>query len=344
MSTKNEIVKKKQCQSNIEILRILSMFLVMLVHYLPLRMHTTTELMVNNPLKALFNLEMESIGVICVHCFILISGYFGIRWNRKSFFGLLFQILFWGLCGFVIAKYLLEPFLPSEMNYTISAFVSQMLVWYKGRWFISAYITLYILSPLANDFIQQSSEKRLLKFLIVFYIFSTLFGWVVRSQEFNTGLSAISLLGLYMLGAWLKRSQLRFIHWSKWWDLLSFFVCTLILTVASAALLLVGVKSSIYGYLNPIVIIESVFLFQFFRKIDVGTIGWVNFLSASAFSVFLFHCHPFAGHAYDAICRHFNSYAGGFIYVMIFLVVVFIISVLIDKIRVVIWNLLQKKI
>ena len=104
---------KSQRQSNLELLRILSMMLVMLVHYLPLRSPTTATMLIAQPFKALMNLELRSIAIICVHCFILISGFFGIRWKVKSFLGLMFQLLFWAIIGFFIAKFFIVPFLPS---------------------------------------------------------------------------------------------------------------------------------------------------------------------------------------------------------------------------------------
>ena len=72
--------QRKIRASNLELLRILSMMLVMLVHYLPLRMPVIHDMAINSPLKAMFNLELHSIAIICVNSFILISGYFGIRW------------------------------------------------------------------------------------------------------------------------------------------------------------------------------------------------------------------------------------------------------------------------
>lgn len=81
--------------SNIELLRILSMFLVLMIHYIPSRTLPTHDTLAHDTLGTLFDLELRSISFVCVNCFILISGYFGIRWKLKSFSNLLFQILFW---------------------------------------------------------------------------------------------------------------------------------------------------------------------------------------------------------------------------------------------------------
>lgn len=329
---------KRQRQSNLELLRIISMMLVMLGHYLPLRSSTTINSLSLNPLKALMNLELHSITIVCVHCFILISGYFGIRWKAKSFLGLIFQLLFWAVIGYFIAQYFIEPFVITGHSYTLTAFIKSMFNWYQGRWFVSAYLFLYIFSPLINAFIDHTSERKILNYIIIFYIFSSVYGWVIQSKEFNTGLSAVSLMGLYLVGAWLRKSTLSIVHWNKWYDLTGFIVCTLLLTGISALLLKIGIRSSIYGYLNPITIFEAAFLFQFFRKLNVGTVSWVNFLAASAFAAFLLHCHPFASFAYNYICKALHQYDYALIYVLVFIAAVFVLSVIIDKVRIILWN------
>lgn len=335
-----QIIVKKQRESNLEVLRILSMMLVMLIHYLPLRSPTTLSMLVENPMKALMNLELHSVSIICVHCFILISGYFGIRWKLKSFGGLIFQLIFWALAGYYIAKYLIEPFMPLGHDYNFSAFISSILTWYQGRWFISAYITLYLLSPLINSFVETVCEKKLLQFIIVFYTYSTIYGWVLGSREINTGLSAISLLGLYTIGAWLRISTTQFVKWNKWYDFAGFIVCTLIMTGLSALLLKLGIRSSIYGYLNPVVILESIFLFQFFRKVEMKQINWINFLASSSFAAFLFHCHVYAADFYNNMCRYLHQYDFALLYVLLFISVFFLFCTLFDKIRVLLFNVL----
>lgn len=108
------ITVKKTRQSNLELLRIVSMLLVMLVHYLPEREPATTEMVIIRPLKAFLNFELKSVSFICVHCFILISGYFGIRWKWNSFLSLIFQILFWFFLGAFVALYCINPFIPLD--------------------------------------------------------------------------------------------------------------------------------------------------------------------------------------------------------------------------------------
>lgn len=138
----------------------------------------------------------------------------------------------------------------------------------------------------------------------------------------------------------MRKSKLYIVHWSKWNDLIGFIICTLVLTGVSALLIKIGVRSSIYGYLNPITIIEAAFLFQFFRKLNVGSLSLVNFFAGSAFAAFLIHCNEFAGPAYSKIYQSLHQYDYALVYVLVFILMVFIFSVLIDKIRIMLWNAL----
>lgn len=330
----------KQRKSNLELLRILSMMLVMLGHFLG---HNTSTGLFPDVVSSLANLELRSIAIICVHCFILISGYFGIHWKVKSFFGLIFQITFWAFLGYYIYVLFILPLEDPSGCITLLTFIKNNLLRdYSGRWFIAAYITLYFLSPLANKFVETVSQKQLLKYILIFYAFSTVFGYFMLSEEFNTGMSAISLLGLYILGAWLRKSNMRIVHWSLWYDLVGFIICTLLLTFGSALLLEMRICKSIYGYLNPIVIIESMFLFQFFRKLNFGYITWINYLASSAFAAFLLHCHSILGSRWTHLGNLIKQSDYAFLYALIFIVGTFLIAVILDKVRILIWNVIIK--
>ena len=77
----------------------------------------------------------------------------------------------------------------------------------NSRWFIEAYIGLYILAPMINRFIEKSTHRELGIFILAFYLFSTLFGYLGKAYDFNKGMSIISLVGLYLIGAYLRRKQ-----------------------------------------------------------------------------------------------------------------------------------------
>lgn len=99
------MTKNKKRQINIEVLRIIAMLLVLVGHFnIACNGDVTYELVHTNLLKAIGIAEVKSWTFVCVPCFIVISGYFGIHWKWKGLFNYLFQIGFWGGHGLYYHK------------------------------------------------------------------------------------------------------------------------------------------------------------------------------------------------------------------------------------------------
>lgn len=73
-------ITKGPRQSNFELLRLFAMFLVLVVHsdFWILGRPTATCL-IEMPVQSFTKVMVESIAIVCVNCFILISGWFGIK-------------------------------------------------------------------------------------------------------------------------------------------------------------------------------------------------------------------------------------------------------------------------
>ena len=99
---------------NFEFLRIVSMFMVLVIHFnFPIKGIPTVESWQSNPIGTSFTVATQSLVIVCVSCFILISGYFGIRWKWRSFSNLIFQIFF-----FLFVAYLASLFLETSQDAT----------------------------------------------------------------------------------------------------------------------------------------------------------------------------------------------------------------------------------
>ena len=318
--------------SNIELLRILSMFLVLMIHYIPSRTLPTHDTLAHDTLGTLFDLELRSICFVCVNCFILISGYFGIRWKLKSFSNLLFQILFWTIvCPLLISA--------ATGTFNLSEFFKTVYLNCFSRWFIEAYIGLYVLAPLINSFIEKSTHRELGIFIIAFYVFSTLFGYLGKAPDINEGMSVFSLMGLYLIGAYLRRKQNGIFDLSKYVYLGVYLVTGFIMVAIAALALKVGITASPYGYLNPLIILESIALFLFFKKLNIGSIKWINYIAASSFAVYLIHNDLSIKPLYCAACDYIEAhYTPSFPYALLFMAGVFIVSVMADKVRLFIYK------
>ena len=94
MNQSNVVSSVKKRQVNIELLRIIAMILVLLTHTGYGKCDIS--LVHSDIWKAIGTYEVDSCIFVCVPCFVVISGYFGIRWKWKGLFNYLFQIGFWG--------------------------------------------------------------------------------------------------------------------------------------------------------------------------------------------------------------------------------------------------------
>ena len=81
MTNKHKYQLPQMRDSNIELLRIVSMILVMVVHadYVSFGPPTQTDIS-NSFLYSFSRSGIEAISAICVNVFVLISGWFGIRY------------------------------------------------------------------------------------------------------------------------------------------------------------------------------------------------------------------------------------------------------------------------
>lgn len=310
------------------------MLLVLLLHYTQY-LDINKDTVNSAPIFSFINIELKSLSFICVNCFILISGYFGIKWKAKSFFNLIYQILFWICVGFVIAKLLNLPF---ENN-----FISLITEFFSARWFIPAYLGLYILAPIINVYLEKTSSRILFIYILIFYIYSTLIGYFFISSEFNEGMSIISLVGLYLIGAYLSKTNLKIFKLNPWWDLGIYFLLSMSLTVLNFGLIRIGFIKSPFGYLNPVIILMSIYIFLFFKKINIGYIKWINGISVSVLAIYLFHMHILIQPEYFKWCKIIAQKGWlSFFWLPIYFFGIFFFCISVDKIRILSFNFCKR--
>lgn len=77
--------------SGMELLRITAMFLVLVVHADYVALGVPEDVMNAN---TICRVAIEALGLVCVNCFVLISGWFGIRASIKGFCNFMFQCVY----------------------------------------------------------------------------------------------------------------------------------------------------------------------------------------------------------------------------------------------------------
>lgn len=332
-------------KSNFELLRIVAMFLVLVVHadFYSLGVPTYEE-SVTNVLPSLSRFFFQSLSVGCVDIFVLISGYFGIRPRIKGFLNFIFQCLFF-LCGIYVVCLILGTSTLS-VNGALECFVMT-----NHNWFIKSYILLYVLAPILNAYIERASQKELRNTILMFYVFQSIYGWITSGVEFFCmGYSTMSFLGLYLLARYVRLYPNKFFIMPRNRDLLIFFsiviLQTLIVYTCSSHGITLPVRMRVYSYANPLVVISSLYLLLYFSKLDICS-NFINKIGESCFAVFLLHQNanliPFFK---NTIMHIYIERESIFCLLLIFafLLFLFILSILIDKIRIYFWNSLWKRL
>lgn len=333
---------RKERQSNIELLRILAMFLVLVVHAdFWANGAPTQEECLTKVVPSITRFFIEAVSIVCVDVFVLISGWFGIRPNIKRMSSFLFQCFFF--LGGLYAVSLIGGFGTLKFSGIMGCF--GLLEW---NWFIKAYVGLCIFAPILNKFIDSSDEKQLRVIIFWFYLFQTLYGWLFPAAKFiEHGYSVFSFVGLYLLAQYIRRYLLKRIDATGGWVFVLIYVAVVALnTIWGYISKAKGLPfyDCVFNYTSPLVIIASISLLLTFYKMKFQS-RFVNWIAASSFAVFLFHGAPALNMIFfKANCVDiYNNFSGTMclLYMFLFLIAVFICAVLLDQIRIVIWEKLS---
>ncbi|MBR3897725.1 MAG: acyltransferase family protein [Bacilli bacterium] len=251
--------------SNIELLRIISMIMIIMSHYNVHNKINTFSL----PLG--FNryiLEITILGDIGVTIFVLITGYFSIDSSKpfkiKKLFLLVSQVLFYSL-----TIYTLFIILGIE-SFSTKQFIKNLFpISFEMYWFMSVYIILYIFIPYINKFLQACQRKDHLIFILIsLFIFSFLSTLNTNRYYAN---ELIQFIMFYSIGAYLKRYQNNIFKNQKTNKII--FISTTVFLLLSVFLFdLTGLKytfisrKSTYFFRRPkiISILFSISLFNIF--------------------------------------------------------------------------------
>lgn len=338
----------KERESNFELLRVLAMFMVLILHanFISLPRPLGDEL-VAAPLATTFRYFIESLAIVCVDVFVLLSGWFRVNANEKHVLGFIFQVLFFWIGGYVVCMLIGR----AEFSYNGILECFALTQW---DWFIKAYAVLLIISPILNAFVDKASEKQHRNVLIAFFLFQSTYGWFGGAERFFVnGYGPLSFIGLYLLAQYIRRMSAKDktspFAFPKYVDLMLFFVMAILNTILSIVFLKAGrsVNHILYAYSSPLVIIGALCLLLFFSKLDVKQNRVINWLGASSFAVYLLHSQVDVRRLFTkAIVKLDASFNGlsavGMIF--LFLVVVYLISVLVDQPRIRLWNWIWNRI
>lgn len=203
-----ETTMRHHRQSNMELLRIVAMFLIVLFHCSFKSGFDFSSFTVTN--VAIKTLWMG--GELGVNLFMLVSGYFLIngKYKGNKLISLIVQVLFYWAVTVIAALQLGLLDIPNKRSAVLLLFP----ILTNQYWFVTAYIIIYIFTPWFNPFLKSLTKEAFLKLILVALVLwsfiPTGLGALNGQVEGTLYYSRLLWLGLiYVIGAYLKLHPLR---------------------------------------------------------------------------------------------------------------------------------------
>ena len=318
--------------SNVELLRILCMLMVVVLHFNNNGANTG---IVNMPPTLTTSLSwgflVESLCIVAVNCFVLISGYFSISLKLRSLLKFYLQCFFVGLFSYVL--YTLVS--PASMSLTL-VLERFWAFTHNGWWFVVSYLGLMLLSPLLNRAVDGMSSKQLGWSIASFALVVLYLGWYQQVEPTHGGCSLLNFIFIYLIGRYVgKWVSLASIQRHRWYWLLGYLLSAL--SIFGLVMLRYHCEMSVryvFDYNHPLVLTAALMLFLFFLSFTFQSKA-VNWMASSVFTAYLLQEHIFFGH--DYLYPHMRNYfqyvpEGYNIAALLIVSMVFVlISICIDK-------------
>lgn len=317
----------KTRQSNFELLRIIAMMMIIGLHYFNGTMGGALNHSIgyNYYLTHLF----ESLFIVGVNCFVLITGYFMIgksEININKIIKLMISLIFYSLIFYGISIVIGQNhFSFKEIVFAIIPFVA------GRRWFVEAYIILFLLIPFLNVALTSISIKKYRILLAIMLVFFSLWcSFLPYPPETDNGYGIINFVFLYCIGGYIK------LYWKniKAAKIYAFgyMLCALFTFISS---LIPHLQNRAWGYSYIFNIIGAVFLFLAFSKLKIKS-KVINLISPYMFGVFIIHSDSsLTNFIYQDLGRCFEFWNSPYliIHIFIFISITLIVCVAIDMIK-----------
>ena len=324
--------------SNIELLRIVATFFIVIVHcngWL-LQMWGVNCWSCGDCMVGIARIVVQSISRIGVVLFVLISGFYGIRPKLKSLVNLFTLLLF-----FYVGCYLLHCYI-GDVSVSWKVLLKNCMAFSRENWFINCYLFLVLLSPILNAFVETVDRRYLTIYLCVFIVCAFYWGLLRPSEYFyfNKGYSVTTMMLLYLVGRYMN------LHLKGWVKDIKYgylFLACLVSLLLSMVAFVVEIYSGITltGYCSPFDVTYAVCFFWLFYRMPSFSNKFVNWAGKSCLACYIFHtCSPIIGWLAET---NYSLFVGEPYWVyaakmLLIIIGIFSVSILLDKIRLLVFR------
>lgn len=331
--------------SSIELLRIISMVMIMFHHF---AYHGNFEWNYNEiTIPHLWYNFILMGGKVGVNIFVLISGFFLIE-NTERLFQPKKLLKFWGQVVFYsITTYFLSIVLQIN-NFDIKQIIKICFpITYPGWWFASTYFMLYLIHPFLNKLLHDLN-KNVYQYLILLLVLCWSIIPTLTTQLFESN-SLLWFITLYAIAGYAKIYGFNERLKSKHYFFL-FFIVLVCSYLVSVSFLVLGTKRNelavhaidFFGMERFPILLMSFFLFMTFAKLKIKFNKWINVIASATFGVYLIHDSSYIRYYIWWDIFKINQYQESLFLIPYSILVVFIVYVLCTGIEMVRKVLLER--
>lgn len=319
--------------SSFELLRIISMFLIVMHHF---SVHGTFGIFGSFSNQKIIANLMQSGGKFGVNVFVLIGSYFlvGKKFDFKRPVTLFLNTVFYSWLTLALALIFNWP-INGRIGLISAIFPIPYSYWFSGY-----YIILLFFAPGLNKLIELMNEKAHREAILFLTII-----WVLIPTFLSRpmGYSDLALfVYLYLIAGYIKKYPSKLLDNLKI-TLLIFLISTVILLASVIYYNYLGIKDpnwlrnyGIYMNSNKLpTVLGSVGLFLVFRNMNLKHLPFINFIAKSMFGVYLIHDNDIMRKVLWTFVNNqrFNGGKEYLIYGLLTIIAVFIGCIVIDILK-----------
>lgn len=297
-------------QANFEILRVVAMAMIVTLHFLQrggILVPLYEEINIVNTTGWL----IKSFCIVAANCYVLIAGYFlvGVEWKCKKLFALVAQILFYSILIPVVCMLF---GIGDVRAWSIYEWITAVLpLQMEHYWFATAYVLMFVLSPVLSAGIKQLSKRQLELIIGILFVYFCVFKSIIPIllATDNYGYDYPWFICLFLIAAYIRLyadkeegvqiGKYRLFTSAKA-GAVGYLVCALVIFAASVLLGVITARigkfdyymNMVFSYNHILTLSASVSFFYLFLHWKPRDNRAVNFLSKIApytFGVYLIH-------------------------------------------------------
>jgi surface polysaccharide O-acyltransferase-like enzyme len=286
----------------------------------------TTNITIPNEIRIM----LLNISIIAVNCFVLISGYFGIKREWEGFIRVAIEVFFYTTILSVIGY--------QCNNISLVECVTRIIfpLTEGHMWFIPAYLCLFLFAPIINSAFENFTLNQRLYSLIALLIIDIYVGYIHQSPEVTLdGYHLVHFITLYYIGRSIKYKVLNI---SRLCNLGGVILIVVLMTALHALKMIFPPIAVIYSlrYNSPMVLLCSIVFFFWAMKWTIQS-NVINKIALSVFSVYIIQSQPFVSTSFYGKIKEITAIGltpiVEIIYVVGLVITLYIGCIVIDTLR-----------